>query len=352
LIAATAPGKAVLSGEYAVLSGAPAIAVAVNHRVRVSLESVEGELNSLTAPGYLEGTWHFGVNENRLFNWQERLPDAASFALVEAVWNAFDCAAWPALSLSIDTREFCNPVDGKKFGFGSSAAVTVALTAALQRFRSVTAPIDQPPLDQASQPQTQLDQIAIDSHRRFQHGRGSGVDIATSLKGGLIEYSMDVGSPRACAWPEGLFYRFLWSGSSADTPAMLAKLRSIGTGKSERSMQALCNAAQRAAVAWTGGDGRDVMRVLSEYVGVLRQFNVDLDLSIFDAGHEQLTDLAADRDLVYKPCGAGGGDIGVILARSQDEIDDFSELATTQGFMGLDAEVDEYGVLINSESGR
>ena len=37
-VTASAPGKVVLSGEYAVLSGAPAICMAVNRRATVTIE--------------------------------------------------------------------------------------------------------------------------------------------------------------------------------------------------------------------------------------------------------------------------------------------------------------------------
>ena len=59
------------------------------------------------------------------------------------------------------------------------------------------------------------------------------------------------------------------------------------------------------------------------YIDVLRQFGVDHDLGIFDAGHDQLTDAAMLGDLVYKPAGAGGGDIGILFGRNEAELDAF-----------------------------
>ncbi|HEX7719131.1 MAG TPA: hypothetical protein VF389_04940, partial [Woeseiaceae bacterium] len=43
----SAPGKAVLCGEYAVLDGAPAIVMAVNCRARVKLQSTNEASHSL-----------------------------------------------------------------------------------------------------------------------------------------------------------------------------------------------------------------------------------------------------------------------------------------------------------------
>jgi phosphomevalonate kinase len=59
------------------------------------------------------------------------------------------------------------------------------------------------------------------------------------------------------------------------------------------------------------------------YIDALRQFSVDHDLGIFDAGHEELTDAAMADGLIYKPAGAGGGDIGVLFGRNADELDAF-----------------------------
>jgi phosphomevalonate kinase len=69
IVTASAPGKAVLSGEYVVLDGAPAIATALDRRARITLTSVAQECHSITAPGYLEGTWRFRQDRNGDFIW-------------------------------------------------------------------------------------------------------------------------------------------------------------------------------------------------------------------------------------------------------------------------------------------
>ena len=66
--------------------------------------------------------------------------------------------------------------------------------------------------------------------------------------------------------------------------------------------------------------------VLDEFPGYiehLRRFSVDHGLGIFDAGHDRLTTDAAASGLVYKPCGAGGGDVGMVLADTDKKIDEF-----------------------------
>ena len=336
MITATAPGKAVLSGEYVVLEGAPAIAAAINRRVRVTVAANPGDHHSITTPGYLDGTWHFRLNKSGGLAWREQLPDPATFSLIEEIWRCFDTANWPSLSLLIDTQEFFDEASGLKLGLGSSAAVSVALTAALQSFSAAGN-------DSA--------RLAMDAHGRFQGGHGSGVDVAASLQGGVIEYRRAAAESRQVGWPGNLEYRFLWSGQSAATTEKLARLRGRRGGDArDESMKRLSDAAEIVASAWPREDSRQIMDSLREYIDALRQFSVDLDLGIFDAGHEQLVDLAADIGMIYKPCGAGGGDIGVAIAASENAVDDFCDRARQHGFMSLEIAADDQGVLI-SENG-
>ena len=60
-IRASAPGKVVLSGEYAVLNGAPAICMAVNRRAVVTIEATADEHHVVIAPGHVEEPRRFLV---------------------------------------------------------------------------------------------------------------------------------------------------------------------------------------------------------------------------------------------------------------------------------------------------
>jgi len=103
------------------------------------------------------------------------------------------------------------------------------------------------------------------------------------------------------------------------------------------------------AEAWRSGDADRLLTDYIAYIGVLRQFSVDHDLGIFDAGHAQLTEAAMLNDLVYKPAGAGGGDIGVLFGRSESELERFiaenSELVHTV----LPCDLDSDGVRLEQQ---
>lgn len=309
---ASAPGKVVLSGEYAVLDGAPAVSVAVDRRAKVRITASENDWHSVTAPGFAPGTGRFVVRNGAV----EWLEGGAEFGLVEAALLAANIELAAPVSMELDTREFVDTASGSKIGIGSSAALTVALLAALRRSTSVFAD-------------------AIRAHRLFQKGSGSGVDVATAVHGGLIEFRADDAIVKPLEWPDGLACRFLWSGVAASTREKLAKLAALARRKSRLQ---LARSATHVAAAWHSADA--VLQAFPAYIEDLRRFSIDHDLGIFDAGHEELASQAADAGLVYKPCGAGGGDIGVLLGASEPALDDF--LAGTE--RAVDCRIDSVGV--------
>jgi phosphomevalonate kinase len=160
------------------------------------------------------------------------------------------------------------------------------------------------------------------AHHALQGGRGSGVDIAAAVYGGLIRYEMAAARAQGLDWPEGLHMRAIWTGVPASTSARIGKL---ANGATHASCPALLVAASKIADAWTTGDAQRILDEYRPYTGALREFGVDHDLGIFDAGHDELADAAMADGLIYKPAGAGGGDIGVLFGSSEAELDTFGE---------------------------
>jgi phosphomevalonate kinase len=82
------------------------------------------------------------------------------------------------------------------------------------------------------------------------------------------------------------------------------------------------------------------------------QFDVDHDLGIFDAGHHELTNAAAKLELVYKPCGAGGGDIGVVFATDKAAVAKFTNIAGESGFRLLDVSLEISGAKLENRASQ
>ena len=177
----SAPGKVVLSGEYAVLRGAPAVAMAVDRRAVVTVEPGAFTIRCIGLEGRTDTR------------------------LVDCVLESLGSER-PEASLTLDTAAFTDGPD--KLGIGSSAALAAALSAALAPTGSDA---------------ERLREAAHRAHREFQQGRGSGVDVAASSAGGIIVFRMQDAAAQSISWPDGLCYSLFWSGRSASTTERVAR---------------------------------------------------------------------------------------------------------------------------------
>ena len=114
-IAASAPGKVVISGEYAVLDGAPAVAAAVTPRARVSVRSSAGPHHAITARNYSDVQGEFRSDDGG-FEW---LCGHDAYAVVEHAWRASCITPSTAVTIDIDTSEFFDQASSTKLGLGS-----------------------------------------------------------------------------------------------------------------------------------------------------------------------------------------------------------------------------------------
>jgi phosphomevalonate kinase len=326
-IAASAPGKAVLCGEYAVLEGAPAIVMAVDRRARVRIEATTEPFHTVSAPGLHERGLRFGAPGDGSITWLEEGSGAAGFELLEHVWRSVGPSPSGGLALSLDTRRFFYRDGGPKLGFGSSAALAVALTAALAGEGTGAEGVGR---------------MATEAHRKFQQGQGSGVDVASAVHGGVIGYFMEHARTVRLDWPPGLHFVLLWSGAPASTARALARLAAAGR---RPAAAVLADAAALVFETWSRGPADAILDSLRAYAGALRRFGVDHDLGVFDGGHRQLYEEALRQDVVYKPCGAGGGDIGIVFAVQRAAAERFAGWATQCGFQALQVLPEPRGVL-------
>lgn len=302
-IQASAPGKVILSGEYAVLDGAPAIAMAVNRRAEVNATEDGDSRIRMIGP--------------------DRNADASLF---DCVIDAAGFKPVADYSFTLDTSVFVDDVSGVKLGIGSSAALTVALGKVVVSLQDNDGDVGD---------------FAFEAHRNFQKGLGSGVDIATSIAGGLIEYQMQGNKVASLPRPAGLAFALFWSGVAVSTRERVERLTS-SDAKPSRSQ--LADVAASTALAWQSGNADAVIGASEKYVHALKRFSIDHGLGIFEAGHDVLVDDALANGLVYKPCGAGGGDVGIALATDTRQLNAFAQRAELVGFRRLDIGIDDDGV--------
>jgi phosphomevalonate kinase len=181
------PANLLLLGEYAVTEeGGFGVCAAVEPRVIVSArESSELSLYSRMAG-----------NETREIDPGDS-GQLTAFIIQELGRRGIGAKAELRVSLTIDSHAFFYP-SGMKRGFGSSAAVTLGVCAAVLRLS--------PP--NASYEKNELPSIALEIHRAFQGGRGSGYDIFTSYHGGFGLFTggrKPSWSPLALSWLPGIY---------------------------------------------------------------------------------------------------------------------------------------------------
>jgi len=317
-LVASAPGKLVLVGEYAVLEGAPAISAAVNIVATATIESAAqaaSELHIINCGGRFE----FSVAPGGALDW--RTDPGERGALLAAALETLASSGYleeslPPVALELCSRNFYSNENAgvpQKIGIGSSAAMSVALTSALQSYLG-------------HEPTFAL---CLDAHRRFQHGKGSGIDVATSWFGGVIgmqPHGGDVPAITQLSWPQGLHVVPVWTGESASTTSLLQRLELFKAHSGDachRMMQRLVVASEAACKHWQAGDADAVIFALDEFGSLLRELDAAAGIGIWSECHTSLDEIARKVGVGYKPSGAGGGDFGLAFSGDASLLQDF-----------------------------
>jgi len=313
MIRYAAPGKAVIWGEYAVLAGAPALVMAVDRYARAGV-SIEGDAWRLRSTGF-ESEITLGAEALRAL--EPAAADSAAAVICSVLSALGNPPLPPGATVTTDTTEFYEGT--RKLGIGSSAAICTAACAALAD--ALSRPFD------PSIPRT--------AHQLLQGKAGSGLDVAAACEGGLIRFQSGETSP--AAWPDGLHYQFFWVGHSAKTTDHLARFTAWRATGDNRPLDDLCAAS---AALFAGAD----LAALGEYVCRLKALDAAAGLGIYDAAHARLDELASRVQVVYKPCGAGGGDIGIAVSDDASSLDSLLTLAAPDSFLPMNLEIAPHGV--------
>ena len=319
MIGYAAPGKAVVWGEYAVLEGAPALVMALDRYATTRLEPSSQQWR-LDATGF-ESTAHLTAAELMALPPGE---GSGVAGLIRAVIAALGDPPLPDGALvHTDTRSFHAESgvtgSGEKLGIGSSAAICTAACAAMAEF-----------LDRPFDPS-----VPLAAHRLLQGKAGSGLDVAAACRGGVIRFQS--GQASLAQWPGHLHFRYFWVGNAAKTTEHLARFGDWRTSADTSTLDALCQASERLF------DSPDLPH-LAEYVARLQAMDEAAGLGIYSAGHHRLHELANCSQVVYKPCGAGGGDIGIAISDNPSNLDELTALAGQDDFLTLDLEIAAHGV--------
>ncbi|MGE0867615.1 MAG: mevalonate kinase [Kofleriaceae bacterium] len=312
---ATAPGKLILTGEYAVLDGAPALVIAVDRRTiaRRHAESVRGSSPFLMAV----------ANELARRGYPEEVIRAS-------------------LEISVDSSAFYD--NAMKLGLGSSAAVTVAATALALGTTGNPLNLDE------------VYAIASAAHANAQAprgSRGSGADIAAAVYGGTLAYTMSDYSPQPIArkrWPTSVTLLPFFTGVPADTPALVARVAEARTARPaavDAALTAIADASRLAVAAMSGPADITATAVIGAFALAAAAMDrleaatlVELVPPQLAAARAALTRLGG----TAKTTGAGGGDVAIAVIPATAEVAEARRALTQIGCPPLALTVDDRGV--------
>ncbi|WP_405164564.1 phosphomevalonate kinase [Nocardia sp. NBC_01499] len=329
MITCRAPGKLFIAGEYAVVQpGHLAVLTAVDRFATATVRATEGDT---TLHSELDGGVSLSckrVGDGMVASTADGSVPAA-FAYVFAAVSIVDrllvehgIAARP---FRLDISSDLGAEDGRKFGLGSSAAVTAATIAALGTYYR---------LDLSAMDRYRLAMMATISV----NPRASGGDVAASTWGGWLTYGSPdrdhvselvanggVDAALRAPWP-GLSVRPLptptelamqvgWTGTPASTPTLVAGLGNNDRQRGDRTafLSGSDQCVQRLVVALEADDSTGIRTEIRRARALLIELDATDRLGIMTPRLRALCDAGEAVGAAAKPSGAGGGDCGIAL---------------------------------------
>ncbi len=354
-VAARAPGKLVLAGEFAVLEpGHPGIVAAVSRHVTAELSWGEAVLEA----------------QGRTCAWardagavRAAVPDQPFPLMAQAISVAFAFLEAQGVRIGSFTLRLVSTMHdetGAKLGLGSSAATAVAVSAAV--LAAFGKSVDRPTL-------FKLSMIA----HRLALGPGSGIDVAASVFGGQLRYTgvaqgwlqrllsrgglAATGELATRAWP-GLTFEPLpepplalrvgWTGEPSSTGDQLRRLRRRRRFHPQAYGWFLAESDAEVATfvhALRSADAKTLLEAVQGLRQALWRLSSELAVPIETVRLSELADLAESLGGAGKSSGAGGGDCGIAFVPDEAG-DQLERLWRERGIRPLDLQAGADGVLV------
>ena len=319
-IETSASGKIFLTGEYMALEGGRSIVLKTPQKTKVLLTENHGP-NNLFTTSMSKSSYPFEIDEKIDIVWLNDDPMELGSILKDAVKKYGK--HFTNKSIHIDTNDFFS---GKgKIGIGASAAVSVSITEAFnQLFGSELEP-------------KEIIDYALKIHSKSQKSNGSGFDVITSYLGAkAVSCRLQVGGGYEYSQimlPEEIIVIAVLNNSSASTSTMIGKYQSAKdkypkyfTKQSKimkRQLEFIYSSILKK-------DSQLMLKNLSKYNDLLFDLDSKFQVGIFNYHHEMMK-LAKSMNIFYKPSGAGGGDLGLIVSDDKAKINLICEKLEVKG---------------------
>lgn len=353
LITEQAPGKLYIAGEYAVLEqDCPAILVAVNQFIRVSITKSKSSTGSIHSKQYSQDSIHWVRRGAKMVIDNRDNP-------FEYILSAINLTERFCLEQHIKLRVYdlhvnsdLDSADGKKYGLGSSAAVTVATVKAILRFYNV-------PFSNEL-----VYKLSAISHYSVQ-GNGSAGDIAASVYGGWIAYQTfdkkwlkreltqkSLSEVVDEAWP-GLKIQLLtppagmnlligWSQKPASTSRLVDETNANKAALNVEYKQFL-QQSRKCVLRMIDGFEQGNIDLIKMQIRVnrklLQHFAQINQIAIEIPRLSKLINIAESFGGAAKTSGAGNGDCGIVITDEQTNVNELEQQWRKNNVLPLDLHV-------------
>ncbi len=353
LITEQAPGKLYIAGEYAVLEqDCPAILVAVNQFIRVSITKSKSSTGSIHSKQYSQDSIHWVRRGAQMVIDNRDNP-------FEYILSAINLTERFCLEQHIKLRVYdlhvnsdLDSADGKKYGLGSSAAVTVATVKAILRFYNV-------PFSNEL-----VYKLSAISHYSVQ-GNGSAGDIAASVYGGWIAYQTfdkkwlkreltqkSLSEVVDEAWPglkiqlltppEGMNLLIGWSQKPASTSRLVDETNANKAALNVEYKQFLQQSRKcvlRMIDGFEQGNIDLIKMQIRENRKLLQHFAQINQIAIEIPRLSKLINIAESFGGAAKTSGAGNGDCGIVITDEQTNVNELEQQWRKNNVLPLDLHV-------------
>lgn len=326
LITEKAPGKLYIAGEYAVVeNGYPAILVALDQFVTCSIEESAAEVGKIISRQYHNNAlqWYRLGEQMVVDNRDNPFSYILSAIKVTEEYARSFARELRIFDLHIDSQ--LDSDSGKKYGLGSSAAVTVATVKALCHFYNLPVTKDE------------ILKLAAIAHFEVQ-GNGSLGDVAASVYGGWIAYHsfdrqwlaqqrkyLDLRTLVDLPWPDlkieslkapsNLQLLIGWTGKPASTSQLVDKISLFKARQQKEYRQFLEDSKhciQRMVEGFHNADLESIKNEIRYNRELLKQLGTNSGVHIETPVLNKLCQIAEDFGGAAKTSGAGGGDCGIV----------------------------------------
>lgn len=326
LITEKAPGKLYIAGEYAVVeNGYPAILVALDQFVTCSIEESAAEVGKIISRQYHNNAlqWHRLGEQMVVDNRDNPFSYILSAIKVTEEYARSFARELRIFDLHIDSQ--LDSDSGKKYGLGSSAAVTVATVKALCHFYNLPVTKDE------------IFKLAAIAHFEVQ-GNGSLGDVAASVYGGWIAYHsfdrqwlaqqrkyLDLRTLVDLPWPDlkieslkapsNLQLLIGWTGKPASTSQLVDKISLFKARHQKEYRQFLEDSKhciQRMVEGFHNADLESIKNEIRYNRELLKQLGTNSGVHIETPVLNKLCQIAENFGGAAKTSGAGGGDCGIV----------------------------------------